>query len=280
MSDPLKITVLVENSVGTGGLKAEHGLAWLLERGPHRVLFDTGQTDLLVENAAALGCRLDDLDAIVLSHGHYDHTGGLATACRRSPRARLFLHPAALAPKFTVRADGTVHSIGLPGAGRQAVLDARERVVETTGCREVVDGLFVTGSIPRETDFEDVGGRFFLDAELRSPDPLADDQALFCPTREGTVVVLGCAHAGVVNTLRYIRRLTQGARLRAVLGGLHLVNASDARLDATVGALRELDIPRLFPAHCTGLPATARLWECLRGRCQGLGVGSRFSFDG
>jgi 7,8-dihydropterin-6-yl-methyl-4-(beta-D-ribofuranosyl)aminobenzene 5'-phosphate synthase len=279
MSDTLNIIVLVENSVHRGGLRAEHGLSWLLGVGSHRVLFDTGQTDLFLENASALGCPLDGLDAIVLSHGHYDHTGGLASACQESPGARVFLHPDALQPKFTASAGGSSRFVGMPDASRRALAKETGRIILESGCRELVPGLFVTGAIPRETGFEDVGGRFFLDPNLHEPDPLADDQAVFVPTREGTVVVLGCAHAGIINTLRHIQRLTGDTRIRAVLGGTHLVNASEARLDATIRALATMDIPLLVPAHCTGLPATVRLWESFRGRCAGLGVGSRFSFD-
>lgn len=278
MSDTLHITVLVENSVRQGGVRAEHGLAWLLERGRGRVLFDTGQTDLFLDNARALGCSLGELDAIVLSHGHYDHTGGLAAACRQAPRARLFLHPDAATPKFTANADGSSRFIGMPETSREAFHAMGGQTVLTCGCEEVTVGLFVTGPIPRDTAFEDVGGRFFLDADLREADPLLDDQAMFCPTPEGTVVVLGCAHAGVINTLRHIRRLTGGARVRAVLGGMHLVNAGDARMEATLREIGDMDIPLLIPGHCTGLPATVRLWQSLPGRCGELGVGKRFSF--
>jgi 7,8-dihydropterin-6-yl-methyl-4-(beta-D-ribofuranosyl)aminobenzene 5'-phosphate synthase len=271
--------VLVENSVQTGGLRAEHGLSLLLELGPHRVLFDTGQTDLFLENAKVLRCPMDGLDAMVLSHGHYDHTGGLAAACRQSPGARVWLHPDALQSKFTVNADGTPRDIGMPGPSRRALDEPAGRVTFTTDHREVVPGIFVTGAIPRRTSYEDVGGRFFVDPELQKPDGLDDDQAIYVPTRQGTVVVLGCAHAGVINTLRHIQCLTGESRIRAVLGGMHLVNASDARLEATLRDLGEGDIPLLVPAHCTGAAATARLWATFAGRCAGLGVGSRFTFD-
>ncbi len=279
MTPSLKLLVLIENSVRTGGLRAEHGLAWVVERGGRRVLFDTGQTDLLRENAAALGCPLGGLDVIALSHGHYDHTGGLASVCRCSPGARVFLHPEAVHPKFTANVDGTPRYIGMSETSRRAVDDEAWRVVRTAEAREVVPGVFLTGTIPRETGFEAAGTRLFLDAGLREPDSVPDDQALFVPTPQGTVVMLGCAHAGIINTLHHIRRLTGEPRFRAILGGLHLLDASDERLDATVRALAAMDIPLLVPGHCTGLRATARLWECFPGRCAGLGVGSRFTFE-
>lgn len=278
MSENICITVLVENSVNLRGLKAEHGLAWLIEIGGRRVLFDTGQTELLLDNAGALGCSLEGLDAIVLSHGHYDHTGGLAAVRRLSPAAQVCLHPAAMRPKFNANSDGGGRYIGMPDAGRQAIADAGPKLTLTAACQEIVSGLFVTGEIPRLTDFEDVGGHFFLDERCQQADPLVDDQAVFFQTPTGVVVVLGCAHAGVVNTLTQVERLTTGKRIQAVLGGMHLFNASPERLAATVEALQRRDIPLLAPAHCTGLAAVTRLWVGFPGRCSGAGVGSRFVF--
>lgn len=278
MSDKIQITVLVENSVQTRGLKAEHGLAWLIEIGGHRVLFDTGQTELLLDNARMLGCSLDNLDAIVLSHGHYDHTGGLAAICRLSPAARVFLHPAALSPKYSVASGTPARSIGMPDASRRALnrLGAAPSISEAF--REVVPGLFVTGEIPRQTDFEDVGGPFFLDEQGNQPDPLLDDQALFFESSEGCAVLLGCAHAGVVNTLMHVQQLTGGKRMQAVLGGMHLGDAGELRLRQTVEFLRQTNPDLLAPAHCTGMAATTRLWSAFAGRCRSMATGTRLTF--
>jgi 7,8-dihydropterin-6-yl-methyl-4-(beta-D-ribofuranosyl)aminobenzene 5'-phosphate synthase len=268
MSQKISITFLVENSVHEPGLKAEHGLAWHIQFGSHQVLFDTGQTDLLVENAHQLGISLDRLDAIVLSHGHYDHTGGLAAVAATSACPPVFLHPAAREPKFSLQPDGTPRFIGLPEASRAVLARPQGKIIETRTCTEVVKGLFVTGEIPRRTPYEDPGGRFFLNERATQPDPVRDDQAVFFDTS-----------AGVVNTLDYIQGLNPGRPFRAVLGGLHLLNASPERLAATVEALRQREIPLLVPAHCTGAAAVARLWESFPGRCAAPGVGRRFAFE-
>ena len=279
MGDKICITVLIENSVQLRGLTAEHGLAWHIQFGLKPVLFDAGQTTLLLENAGQLGLPLDNLDAIVLSHGHYDHTGGLAAACAQSPRTRLFLHPAARETKFSVQADGKPRFIGMPETSRAVLAASAARIVETRTCTEVVPGLFVTGEIPRHTAYEDVGGRFFLDEACVHADPVRDDQAVFFDTSQGLVVLLGCAHAGVVNTLDYIQSLVPRRPFRAVLGGMHLLNASPERLNSTVKTLCRLNIPLLVPAHCTGGVAVARLWENFPGHCALPGVGSQFEFD-
>jgi 7,8-dihydropterin-6-yl-methyl-4-(beta-D-ribofuranosyl)aminobenzene 5'-phosphate synthase len=279
MSQKISITVLVENSVHERGLKAEHGLAWHIQFESHQVLFDTGQTDLLVENARQLGISLERLNAIVLSHGHYDHTGGLVAVVASSPCPPIFLHPAAREPKFSLQPDGTPRFIGLPEASRAVLAHHQARIIETRTCTEVVKGLFVTGELPRRTPYEDTGGRLFLDERATQPDTMRDDQAVFFDTSAGVVVMLGCAHAGVINTLDYIQGLNPGRPFRAVLGGLHLLNASPERLAATVEALRQREIPLLVPAHCTGAAAVARLWESFPGRCAAPGVGRRFAFE-
>jgi len=277
MSESACITTLVENTVHRAGLRAEHGLSYHIQFGSHRVLFDTGQSDLLLDNACLLGLDLRQLNAIALSHGHYDHCGGLKAAWSLSPKCALYLHPAATAPKFSVNPSGEARSIGLPGDA-QDVIRASANTVWTRGLTEIVPGLFATGEIPRTTDFEDVGGRFFLDATGQQPDPLVDDQALFYESEDGLVVLLGCAHAGLVNTLLHVEQLTGGKRIHAILGGMHLLNASSERLQKTITALEQRDLGLLVPMHCTGWPATSALRSHFGNRCVSVGVGSCFAF--
>ena len=280
MKETIAVTTLVENSVHARSLLAEHGLAFHIQAGRHSLLFDTGQSSLLVENARKLHVPIESVEAIALSHGHNDHTGGLSAACEAAPQARLFLHPASLSPKFSAKPDGTVHAIGIDPANAEVIRKAADDVVWTAKPTEMVEGISVTGEIPRQNGSEDTGGRFFLDAACARPDPLVDDQALFFDTAEGLVVLLGCGHAGVVNTLEYVRQLTGGRPIHTVLGGMHLLTASPERIEKTIEAFRRLDIQRLGPAHCTGLPALARLWNAFPGRCCSCAVGATWVFRG
>lgn len=278
MNDTIQVTTLVENTVNRGGLQAEHGLAFHFRYGNRSFLFDTGQSDLILRNARALRLRLNDVEAIVLSHGHYDHTGGVQAVRHQAPEARLFLHPAAVLPKFAASSDGPGRSIGISREGLDVLQHSPQAVVWTKGPTEVMKGVFVTGEIPRRNSFEDTGGRFFLDAAGSEPDPLLDDQALYFDTRDGLVVVLGCGHAGVVNTLDYIGQLTGNRPVCALLGGLHLLAATPERMDFTLEAFRRRDLRKIAAGHCTGLPAIVRLWTEFPERCVACSVGLTLEF--
>ena len=279
MSGKVQITVLVENTAHDRDLLAEHGLAFWISLGRHSVLFDTGQRGILASNAYRLDVPLRTADAIVISHGHYDHTGGFADAIHPAQPAVVYIHPAAFEPKFARNDDGTAREIGIPAHCEKAVRQRAETLVKTESPTAVADGLTVTGPIPRRTALEDTGGPFFLDRQCREPDPLVDDQAIFFEAAEGTVVILGCAHAGVINTLQYIQELTNGKPVHAVLGGMHLLQASPDRLSWTIEEFRKLGIERLYPAHCTGMAATVALWNAFPGKCFPCHVGTTVEFE-
>lgn len=237
------ITIVIENKAGEG-LTTEHGLAMWIETAGRRILFDTGQGAALEPNAHTLGIDLSTADTLVLSHGHYDHTGALPHVLRQAPDVDVYCHPGVTRTRYAIR-DGKTRSIGMPREPRET-LDAvpKERLRWVEKPLMLTDKVGITGSVPRLTSYEDTGGPFYLDPE-------------------GTVVCLGCAHAGVVNTLEYICRLTAYRRLRAVIGGFHLMSAGRERLDQTVAALRRLSPILLAPCHCTGDSASAHLRAAL-----------------
>lgn len=271
------VTLLSENCVHRPGLLAEHGLSWWIDTGDHRVLFDTGQGMVLARNASALGIDLASASAIVLSHGHYDHASGLPAALDAAPNASLWMHPRATEPKFT-GCGGTARRISTDFMERRGFAAAGRRVKASAEPREVIPGLWMTGEIPRTNDFEDTGGPFYLDAALTGPDPLLDDQAVFFHSGDGVVVVLGCSHAGVVNTLRRVGELTGGAPLVAVMGGAHLAAASEKRMNETVAFLHQLKPAFIAFNHCTGENAVRRFADEFGAACGQMHVGDRKDF--
>ena len=274
----IRITLLVENTAERAGLLAEHGLAYWIDDGSQQILFDTGQGGVLVSNAYRLGIDLNRVDSVVLSHGHYDHTGGLSDALRGHRPQAIYLHPDALKPKYAKNRNGTSRSIGIPETSEMAIHRCDDCLISTEEPTAVGNRLMVTGPVPRTTDFEDTGGPFFLDAQCQHPDPLTDDQSVFFDSSQGTVVLLGCAHAGVINTLRYIQQLTDNRPICAVFGGMHLVAASADRLTKTIDALKSMEIAQLGPAHCTGHHATNALWNAMPDRCIPFHVGDQLEF--
>jgi 7,8-dihydropterin-6-yl-methyl-4-(beta-D-ribofuranosyl)aminobenzene 5'-phosphate synthase len=256
MGSDICITTLIENNASGPGLSAEHGLSFWIEYGDRHILFDTGQSDLLVQNAKLLNINLVQADAIVLSHGHYDHTGGLSAVLDIAPKALLYLHPAAMKPKFS-RSSHKSYSIGMPDSAKKAI--HIRQIIWTESTTSVFDGVGLTGRIPRTNSFEDTGGQFFLDEEGTEPDQLLDDQALFIESSKGLVIILGCAHAGVVNTLQQISNIKPGKDFYAIMGGMHLINAGPERIERTITAFREYDLQQIGPVHCTGGNAVERI---------------------
>jgi 7,8-dihydropterin-6-yl-methyl-4-(beta-D-ribofuranosyl)aminobenzene 5'-phosphate synthase len=273
MMTDFTLTLLADNYTTRRGLLGEHGLSYWIELDGRKILFDTGQGYVLQGNASKLGVPLEKTDTVILSHGHFDHTGALAAVMKKAPQARILAHPAAPTPKFSRVTNGEARDIGMSPEDIEALHSSPEwtRTVEPV---EVGGGLYVTGQIPRRNTFEDVGGPFFTDSACTHPDALPDDQAAFMESREGIVVMLGCAHAGVINTLDYIRELTGKRSIHTVIGGMHLVSATIERMRRTTEDLRLLNVKRLLPTHCTGFAATVQLHMELPGRCEHCAVGT------
>lgn len=250
----MKITLLVD-SVASGAFAAEFGLSLLLERDGRTILFDTGAGAALVPNLNLLGLSADRIQEVVLSHGHYDHTGGLA---HLKPQ-KIWCVPGSDLSHFSCHADGSIHDISMP-ENSVAVLK-QSKAVYIRSFAEIADGIWLTGAIPRVSG-EDCGGNFFREVQCRTGDTVPEEQALL--TAEGTLIS-GCCHAGIINTLQYCREQHPEIPVRTIVGGLHLRHASAERLEKTAEFLRQTEIQEMYLFHCTGDNAVAELQKYLPG---------------
>lgn len=258
----LKVTILVENTVGVPlGLLSEWGLSMLLDFGDERILFDTGEQGNLISNAQILGHDLRQINRVILSHGHYDHTGGLLKFLQYRGRVPVYAHP----DLFTGH-----YGRGFNGRGDKYLgVPFRPEQLESAGAefhwhREPVElspGLWLSGEIPRATAFERVDDRLVeFKGEQAVQDTIPDDLSLFYVTDQGLVILLGCAHSGLVNIVEHAKRVTGEGRVRAIIGGTHLGPATPDQQNQTTDYLRGLlDLTCLAPNHCTGLGMMSKL---------------------
>jgi 7,8-dihydropterin-6-yl-methyl-4-(beta-D-ribofuranosyl)aminobenzene 5'-phosphate synthase len=250
--DSLTLTVLVDDAAGPGPAKAEHGLAIWIDADRFRVLFDAGPGQLLEDNARQLGINLAEVDAVVLSHGHDDHTGGLFRVLSDCRKADLFFHPAALRERYIRSTGGAVRMCRFPLQAGDLLASRKDGIRWTSTVTHLNPAVFVTGEIPRGAPLEAPTNRFFRDPECTVPDPFNDEQALALETASGVVVILGCSHAGVENTIRCALSHSRSGKLRAVIGGMHLAEVSQDRLERLADYLQKLGPQLICPCHCTG----------------------------
>ena len=195
---------------------------------------------------------LSDISYLVLSHGHYDHGGNVASVLKSNSEMIFVAHPNCTIPRYSLHEGKPVKSTALTQENKKSIITRHHSKIkwsfETT---EVCDGVFVTGEIPRITNFEDTGGPFYVDQEKKNPDLLPDDMALFIEEENELILICGCCHSGLVNTMEHIKSVN-GKPITTIIGGLHLLYASDKRMNKTVEYLNNSEVKRVYPSHCTG----------------------------
>lgn len=241
----ITITTLVENLVYGKGLQGEHGLSLLVEVGERKVLFDTGASDLFIRNARSMGIDLREVDYLVLSHGHRDHTGGLHHFLKLNDRAQVVCKREVLRPKYKdERENGLMHP--------EALDLSRFRFVEQT--EEILPGVFVFPHLPvadeADTHFEHF---YTLVDEQKLPDRFDDELALALKRDRDLAVLSACSHRGITNILRAVLETFPGARLRLVWGGFHIRTAGADKNRVITRYLAHHMPQRLGVCHCTGI---------------------------
>ena len=266
----MKITVLADNTASPG-FEAEWGLCFALTLdGPGKPtwLWDAGQSGLFLRSAKALGVDVSQAAGLALSHGHYDHTGGLEALFNEGFSGPVFGHEDIVLTRYHVGDE--VREIGIPGLIPEFV-----RVHSVT---KLDDGLRMIADIPRIPGNLQAVDNFYLDREGARPDGVADDACLVAETSKGLVLILGCCHSGLANTLACLADRLGAHRFHAILGGLHLYNASNEAREETARAIEQSGASLVAAGHCTGDKALAWLKSHLRCKVEPLRTGLILNF--
>ncbi len=251
----MRVVVLVEDYSGyESPFLAQHGVSFLIEKNGRRLLFDTGQSAYpVLHNMGLLGIKPGNIDYVFLSHCHYDHTGGLLEILKAiGRRVPVIAHPTLFRRHFVTRP--YLRDVGIPF--RREDVEELAELYLTAEPVEIVEGLWSTGEIRDREDFERAGiGVYTLKDGKVVEDELLDDMSIVAKTEEGLVVVSGCSHAGIVGIVKHAVRLTGEEKVGAVIGGFHLIDASEGRIKRTVEEFKKLGVEEVYTGHCTGLRA-------------------------
>ncbi len=254
----MKITVLIDNETQNPALETEHGLSFFVEHPDFNLLFDTGKSDLLLRNATQLGIDLSTVDYVVLSHGHYDHTGGLEAFLSVNDKARILLKKEALLEKWS-SSTGEEREIGLPLKNKLHAYN--DRLVFVDDFLSPHPGILLFGKIQKtaETPFVDPYLFLKLPSGENVPDHFSDELILVLTHNGTNVVFTGCAHNGIANMLTTVKSRPQFSFINLVIGGTHLKRADDYHINALVDKLHEFNIKKMILNHCSGISQVDKL---------------------
>lgn len=279
MIKKLTVKVLVEDSVNKkrGDLIAKHGLSLLVEGEGNKekfsMLMDTGPSpNILLHNIKVMGVDLSKIRFVFISHGHYDHTGGLLGIIKHiGKKAFAIAHPKVFDMKLKI--DPILENIGSPF--KQSEVEAVGGVILLAkNSVKLTNEIMTTGEIDRNTVYEEVKNFWTIDGEIFKEDIMQDDQALIINVKgKGLVIVSGCAHSGIINTVRQAKKVAGIDNIYAVLGGFHLNKADKKRIQLTTDELLKIDPKFVGPCHCTGVDAINQLVEVFGDRCDLLRTG-------
>lgn len=278
--DVLEVIIIVDNMVHSSGLFAEWGFSALLRavvgEKTYNILFDTSTTGaVLLHNMEVLGIKPEEIDYIVLSHGHYDHTGGLKSLLEKAGKKIVIVHPAAFKQKYSLK-NGFLRYIGSPFSLEE--IRGLSNLMLVKNSFMFAPGVHYMGEITRESFPEHREGMYMLEEGVLVKDPMLDDTGVAVNVEGlGLVVITGCGHSGVLNIVKHAEK-TFGEKVYAVIGGLHMYDMEPDKAYKIFDMLEEWGVKKVAPAHCSGIVAKCQASEIKRGFLLETGSGARIIF--
>lgn len=273
----MKFQFLVDNKTENSKCMAEWGLSIVIETGGKKILLDAGTTDLYKANADALGVELADVDALVISHGHFDHTGGVPSFVALNEKAPVYLHRDALYEAYG-ETGGMVESEPCSIRWTDEEMDAVWPRLQFTGSlMQLCENVTLLGDIP-DLEGYPATEQFWrkLDDGSLVRDTMSHEQVLVIEEEAGLYVFSGCSHRGVVPTLRHVQHVMPGKRIAGLIAGMHLYPASPEMRRRIVGEIAALDMDVVFPVHCTGMDAILQMKALMGDKCQVACTGDKY----